>query len=67
MKLHENIGQGHSLTFTKGHFVFKLISFFLKTSELFETKHHVKDFGSTEMKIYTNGLDHRTKMTATPI
>ena len=32
--------------------------FFSKTVEIFETKYHVKDFGSTEMKIYTNGLGH---------
>ena len=66
-------GQGHSLTFAKGHSVFKLTGksfFFLsKTVELFETKYwyHVKDFGSTKMKIYTNGLGLMTKMAATPI
>ena len=37
--------------------------FFSKTVELFETK----DFGRTEMKIYTNWLGHMTKMAATPI
>ena len=26
----------------------------------------MKDFGSTKMKIYTNGLGHMTKMAATP-
>ena len=44
-----------------------LKSFFSKTVELFETKYHVKDFGSTAMKIYTNRLDHMTKLAATPI
>ena len=44
-----------------------LKSFFSKNVELFETKYHVKGFGSTEMKIYTNGLDHMTKLAATPI
>ena len=55
-------GQGHSLTFANGHSVFKLKSFFVsKTIELFETKYLVKDFGSTKMKIYTNGLGHMIK------
>ena len=60
-------GQGYSLTFAKGHSVFKLKSFFSKTLELFETNYHVKDFGSIEMKICTNGLDHMTKMAVTSI
>ena len=38
-----------------------------KTVELFETKYLVKDFGSTKMKIYTNGLGHMIKMAATLI
>ena len=53
MNLHEyQKGRGHSLTFAKGHSVFKLKFFFLKT------KYHVKDLGSTKMKIYANGLGH---------
>ena len=55
-------GQGHSLTLANLN-----LFFFSKTFELFETKYHVKQFLSTEMKIYTNGLDHMTKMAATPI
>ena len=43
------------------------VFFSQKTDELFETKYHVKDFGSTETKIYTNRLGHMTKMAATPI
>ena len=50
-------GQDHSLTLPKVT-VFKLTYVFLKTVEIFKTKYHVKDFGSTEMKIYTNGLGH---------
>ena len=34
----------------------KLNLFFSKTVEVFETKYTVKEFGSTEMKIYTNDL-----------
>ena len=60
-------GQGHFLTIARSHSVFKLKFFFLKTIELFETKYHVKDFGGTDMKIYTNGLDNMTMMTAMPI
>ena len=34
--------------------LFSNINIFVsKTVEIFETKYHVKDFGSTEMKIYT--------------
>ena len=40
---------------------------FSKTVEIFETKYHVKDFGSTGMKIYTNGLGSMTKMGTMPI
>ena len=47
--------------------VFKVKSFFSKTVELFETKYHVNDFGSTEIIIYTNGLGHMTKTAVTPI
>ena len=36
--------------------------FFLKTVMLFETKYYVKDFGSTGMNIYTNGLGHMITM-----
>ena len=46
---------------------FKLIFFFSKTIESFETKYYVIDFGSIEMKIYTNGLCQMTKMAATTI
>ena len=59
-------GQGHYLIFAKGHSVFKIFVF-SKTVELFETKYHVNDFGSTEMKIYTNGLGHMTKIAAMPM
>ena len=46
INLHEYQKSSHSLTFAKGHSVFKLKSFFVfsKTVELFETKYHVKDF-----------------------
>ena len=47
--------------------VFKLKYFFSKTVEIFETKYHVKDFGRTGMKIYTNGHGHMTKMAIMPI
>ena len=68
MTLHEyQKGQGHSLTFAKGHSIFKLKSFFSKNFELFETKYHVNNFGSTKMKNYTNELGYMTKMAATPI
>ena len=60
-------GQGHSLTFPKGYSVFKVKSFFFsETAELFETKYYVKDFGSTEMKISTNGLGHMTTRAPRP-
>ena len=45
----------------------KLTPFFSKTVELFEIKYNVKDFGSTEIITYTNGLGHMTKMVATPM
>ena len=42
--------------------------FFLsKTVVLLETKYSVKDFGSTEMKIDTNGLGHMTKVATVPM
>ena len=48
-------GQGHSLTFPKGSSVFKVKSCVSETVGLFITKYYAKDFGSTEMKIDTNG------------
>ena len=51
-----NKGQGHSLTFAKSHS--NSYRFFLNSVELIEIKYHVKDSGSTEMKICTHGLDH---------
>ena len=59
-------GQDHYLAFAKGH-CFQLKYFFSKTIEIFETKYHVENVGSTEMKMNTNGLDHKTKMAAMPI
>ena len=56
-------GQGLSLTLAKSHSVFQLFS---ETVGLFDTKYYVKDLESTGMKIYTNELDHMTKL-AIPI
>ena len=57
-------GQGHPLTFPKVLGFSNINIFFPQTVELFETKCHVKDFEITEMKIYTNGLGHITKIVA---
>ena len=67
-------GQGHSLTLVTGQLVFKLASCFSekkkhththksnnnkkKTVGLFDTKYLVGAYGSTGMKIYTNGICH---------
>ena len=56
-------GQGHSLTFAKGHSVCKPKScfFFSKSVALFETKYRVKASGSSKTKKYnTAGLGHMT-------
>ena len=37
-------GQGHSLTFAKGHSVSKFVFFILKLAELYETKNYIKSF-----------------------
>ena len=60
-------GQCHSLTFTRGHSVFKLNLVFLKTKGLFETKYHVNASGSSRTKLNTAGLGHLTKMVSSPI
>ena len=60
-------GKGHSLAFPKGYSVCKVKSFSSETVELFETKYYVKDFGSTEIKICTNGLSRMTMRVPTPI
>ena len=63
MKLHEYQNQGHYLTFRKRSLHFQTyFLFFSKTVGLFETKYHVKAFGSSERKKYTTGLGHMTKM-----
>ena len=68
MNLHEyQKGQGHFLPLPKVARFSNLNLFFSETVEIFETKYHVKDFGNTKMKIYTNGLRHMTTMAARPI
>ena len=60
-------GQGHPLTSPKVTLFSKLNPFFSETVELFEIKYYVKDFGSTEMKIYKNGLGNLTMRAPMPI
>ena len=68
MKLFEYQRSSHSLILTKDQSVSKLKScLFKKTVGLFETKHHVKDYCSTRMKLYTIELCHITKMAIMPI
>ena len=49
-------GQGHYLTFHKGHSIFKIKFCFSQTVWLFETKYHVKASGSSERKNIQLGL-----------
>ena len=63
-QLHEYQRSKSSFDLSQSHWVFKIKYF---SSQTFETKYHVKDFGITEMKIHTNGLGHMTKMVAMPI
>ena len=52
----------------QGYSFYKLKSFFfLRNCLAIETKDHAKDFERREMKIYTNGPGHMTKMATTPI
>ena len=61
-------GQGHSLTLIKGHSDLKVKTcFFSKTVGSFESKIHMKAYGSIEMTIYTNEVGHMTNMAAIPI
>ena len=61
-------GQGHYLTFHKGHFIFKLkfcfsqkLLGYLKPNIMWKLLRVVKE------KIYTTDVGHMTKMAATPI
>ena len=68
MNLHENQRSFFDLRQRSLGFQTKIFFFSeKKTVKLFETKYYVKDFGNTEMKIYTNGICHVTKMAATSI
>ena len=61
-------GQGHSLTFIKGHSDFKVKTCFSqKTVGSFRTKLHTKAWGRIGMKILTNELGHMNNMAVMPI
>ena len=56
-------GQGHYLTFAKGHPVYQNLSGYLKSNTCIMWKF----LGVVEEKIYSTGLGHMTKMAGTPI
>ena len=61
-------GQGHSLTLVQGHSDSTFSkSFFLETACPIEAKFYVEPPWDGETKVWSNGLDHMTKMAAVPI
>ena len=61
-------GEGHSMTFVKGHSDSTFSNFFsIETARLTEAKFHVEPPWDEGMKVSTSGLCHMTKMATMPI